>query len=105
MKNLKFKLKIYRNSKSKMSDHMEIEIQREYTIAIKVQEWNELECRAETEEFKDSNNQMQIRAKKLKGTWVKPFEDAINGFENQEYKILGMNFFKKLNLIYFSIVE
>ena len=41
-----------------MTDLMEIEIQREYKIAIKVHELNELECRAEIEEFKDSNNHL-----------------------------------------------
>ena len=47
---------------------MEIDNQREFKVAIKVQERNQLESRAEIKEFKDGNNKMQIRAKKLKGT-------------------------------------
>ena len=58
--------KIYSNFK--MSELMEIDNQREFKVAIKVQEWNQLESRAEIKEFKDGNNKMQIRAKKLKGT-------------------------------------
>ena len=74
---------------------MEIDNQREFKVAIKVQEWNQLESRAEIEEFKDGNNKMQIRAKKLKGTQVKPFEEAINAYENQENKMLGTNDYLK----------
>ena len=78
-----------------MSELMEIDNQREFKVAIKVQERNQLESRAEIEEFKDGNNKMQIRAKKLKGTQVKPFEEAINAYENQENKMLGTNDYLK----------
>ena len=73
-----------------MSEAMDLEI--EYKISIKVQEWNELEERSEVEEFKNGNNKIQVRAKKLKGTWVKAFEAAINDFEDLEFKMLGLKY-------------
>ncbi len=43
-------------------------------ISINVQEWSELEEHAEIEHFLDVNNIVQVRARKLKGIWLKAFE-------------------------------
>jgi hypothetical protein len=32
---------------------------------------------------------LQIRALKLKGTWVKPFEVAINEYEKEDFRMIG----------------
>lgn len=56
----------------------------EYVISINVQEWSELEEHAETEHFLDVNNIVQVRSRKLKGTWIKAFEKKINDYENEQ---------------------
>jgi hypothetical protein len=46
----------------------------EYVISINFNEWSELEEHAETKHFLDVNNIVQVRSRKLKGTWIKAFE-------------------------------
>jgi hypothetical protein len=74
----------------------------EYVISINVQEWSELEEQAETEHFLDVNNIVQVRSRKLKGTWIKAFEKKINDYENEEFKLLGMKI--QLNNFYYDSI-
>jgi hypothetical protein len=74
-----------------MSDTIEMDDQvvSEYKIALKSQSWSDLVNSAEPEEFRDSKKVLQIRALKLKGTWVKPFEVAINEYEKEDFRMIG----------------
>ena len=82
-----------------MSDIIEMidQVVSEYKIALESQSQSDLVSSAEPEELRDSKKVLQIRALKLKGTWVKPFEVAINKYEKEDFRMI-VNEYLKLNL-------
>ena len=62
----------------------------QYKIALNTKTLKELVGTAENELLKNSKGETKLRSRKLRGTWVKPFQKLVNEYEKQEFKMLGM---------------
>ena len=61
----------------------------EYKISLNTKTLKDLFETAENEWFKNSKGENKLRARKLRGTWVKPFQKVVNEYEKLEFKMLG----------------
>ena len=62
----------------------------QYKIALNTETFKELVETAENELFKNRKGETKLRSRKLRGTWVKPFQKLVNEYEKKEFKMLGM---------------
>ena len=62
----------------------------QYKIALNTDTFKELVETPENELFKNSKVETKLRSRKIRGTWVKPFQKLVNEYEKQEFKMLGM---------------
>ena len=74
----------------KMSQNVIETTNIQYKIALNTDTFKELVETAENELFKNSKGETKLRSRKLRGTWVKPFQKLVNEYEKQEFKMLGM---------------
>jgi hypothetical protein len=74
-------------------NQMEVDIRKiQYKLALNTEIFKDLEETAENELFKNSKGETKLRARKLRGTWIKPFEKLVNEYEKQQFKMLGICF-------------
>ena len=78
----------------KMSQNVIETTNIQYKIALtdsfNTDSFKELVETAENLLFKSSKGETKLRSRKLRGTWVKPFQKLVNEYEKQEFKMLGM---------------
>ena len=63
----------------------------EYTIAIDKYEFDRMENEARDEYVKNANNDLILKCRALKGTWIETIAAKINEFENTSFSMLGKN--------------